>query len=278
MKKILVPCDFSEPAIHAFRVALDIATISKGEVMLLNIIETPFMQDTILMPTLYFEEQMFEDMKVAAQKNFNALKSNWVKDPKVKVTSFIEYGGVSVTVEQYVKKKKADLIVMGTAGASGTKEFFIGSNTEKIVRSSSVPVIAIKKYVKASSIRNIVFPNTLGQEHEAFVTKVKQLQNFFKARLHIVYINTPANFRRDPQTRKDLKAFAKRFMLKDFTLNVFNDIDPHSGIVNFANEIGADLVAMSTHGRRGLSHLMTGSIAEDLVNHIDFPIWISIEK
>jgi nucleotide-binding universal stress UspA family protein len=52
MKKIIVPCDFSEQAVSAFRVALDIATESKGEVHLIHIIELPVMHDTVLMPVL----------------------------------------------------------------------------------------------------------------------------------------------------------------------------------------------------------------------------------
>ncbi len=108
--------------------------------------------------------------------------------------------------------------------------------------------------------------------------KVKQLQALFKAHLHIVYINTPAIFRRDSETRKDLNAFTKRFMLSNFTLNVYNDLDQEMGIINFANEIGADMVAMSTHGRKGLNHLVTSSIAEDVVNHINYPIWTYVQK
>jgi hypothetical protein len=108
--------------------------------------------------------------------------------------------------------------------------------------------------------------------------KVKSLQEFFNAKLHILYVNTPAAFRRDTITKKDLSDFAKRFMIKNFTLNVFNDLDQESGVINFAYEIGADMIAMATHGRKGLNHLMNGSIAEDIVNHLGCPIWTCTEK
>ncbi len=278
MKKILVPCDFSDAAINAFRFAVDIASISNGEIILLNIIETPIMQDTMLMPTLYFEQEIMDELKASAEKSFKALKSKWIKNNEVKATLVTEYGGVNVAIEAQAKKRKVDLIVMGTTGATGAKEFFVGSNTEKTVRRSNVPVIAVKKYVKAGSIRNIVFPNMLGQDQESLVMKVKSLQAFFNAQLHIVYINTPVLFRSDFKTRKELKAFAKRFMLKDYTVNIYNDLDLQQGIIHFASEIEADMVAMSTHGRRGLNHFITSSIAEDVVNHIDYPIWTSVEK
>jgi hypothetical protein len=103
--------------------------------------------------------------------------------------------------------------------------------------------------------------------------KVKALQNFFKAKLHIVYINTPSNFKRDFETTKSLKAFAKRFMLKDFTINVYNDPFEESGVINFTHSINADMIAMGTHGRKGLSHILSGSVTEDIANHVDCPIW-----
>ncbi|MDZ7650500.1 MAG: universal stress protein [Cytophagales bacterium] len=162
---------------------------------------------------------------------------------------------------------------MGTHGASGLKEFFVGSNTEKIVRTSQVPVIAIKGPVKAGSIKNIVFPNVLSLEQEELTQKVKALQSFFKATLHVLYVNTPSNFRRDIEVKKEMKDFAKRFMLKDYTLTIFNDYSEEEGLRNFVVESKADLVAMSTHGRRGINHLMSGSIAEDAVNHLTCPIW-----
>ena len=209
------------------------------------------MYDTNLMPALNFEEAFLKDMKSTAEDNFKKIKARWAKGgPKVDLV--IEYGAISLTIARVAEQEDADLIVMGTKGATGLKEFFVGSNTEKLVRSSGVPVIAVKKYVKPASIANIVFPNTLGQGQEKLLMKVKELQEFLRARLHVLFVNTPANFKQDNETQQALKAFA--------------------------NKIGADMIAMGTHGRRGLNHLMAGSMAEDVVNHIDCPIWTAVEK
>lgn len=271
MKKILVPCDFSDSAIQAFKLAADVAQQSRGEIILLNVIELPVMHDTVLMPTLAFEEVYLKDMRERAEKDFKKMKTKWGKD--IKITDLVEYGPTAPTITRIAEEKKADLIIMGTRGASGFKEFFVGSNTEKIVRWSPVPVIAIKKYGKASGIKHIVFPNTFRGEEEALTMKVKALQDFFKAKLHILYVNTPANFKRDLQTEEEMNNFAARYMLKNYTLNIYNDFSEEEGIANFTAEIKGDLIAMSTHGRRGLGHLMSGSIAEDLVNHIECPVW-----
>jgi K+-sensing histidine kinase KdpD len=119
-----------------------------------------------------------------------------------------------------------------------------------------------------------VFPNTLDtQDQEDLVMKVKALQNFFKAHLHLVWINTPLNFASDTVTSHRLEAFAKRFMLKDYTVSVFNHTDEERGILEFTNSIKGDLIAMGTHGRKGISHLVNGSLAEDVVNHNRGMVW-----
>lgn len=272
MKKILVPCDFSDSAIQAFKFAIEVANQGKGEIILLNVVELPVIHENIMVPTFSFEDSYLKEMKERADKDFVKMKTKWAKDGP-KVSAFVQYGAPTPTISSFVKDQKIDLIIMGTKGASGLKEFFVGSNTEKMVRWSPVPVIAIKKSTKSSSIKNIVFPSTLHKNEEALTMRVKELQSFFKAKLHVLYVNTPANFRTDVVTRQMMKDFAKRFMLKDYTLNVYNDLSEELGVTNFIKEINGDMVAMSTHGRKGLNHLMSGSIAEDVVNHIECPIW-----
>lgn len=153
------------------------------------------------------------------------------------------------------------------------KEFFVGSNTEKIVRFSPVPVLSVKKAPAISSIKNIVLASTLDLGQDEWVVKVKELQTFFNAQLHILFVNTPLNFKSDDQTHQEMQQFVEKFEISNYTLNVRNDTVEADAIIDFAREMKADMIAMATHGRRGLMHLLTGSVAEDVVNHADYPIW-----
>lgn len=272
MKKILVPCDFSKQAVNAYRLALDIAAQSRGTIHLLNVIELPILHDTVLMPVLNFEQQLLDDLKKNANQRFAKITDKY-RAEGVKVVTKVEFGAVSKMIQGYIKKEGIELVVMGSHGASGVREFFIGSNAEKMVRNSPVPVLVTKEYYKGP-IKNIVFPNTLETENqEDLVMKVKALQNFFRAHLHIVWINTPLNFTSDSHTNDRLEAFAKRFTLKDYTINVFNHTDEEQGILEFARSIKGHLIAMGTHGRKGISHLVNGSLAEDVVNHNKGLVW-----
>lgn len=272
MQKILVPCDFSKPAINAFRFALDVAAQSKGTIHLLNVIELPILHDTVLMPVLNFEQQLFDDLRKNAEARFKKITDKY-NATGVKVIVNTVFGAVSMMIQDYITKESIDIVIMGSHGATGLREIFIGSNAEKMVRKSPVPVLVVKDYTKGP-IKSIVFPNTMDTENqEDLVMKVKALQNFFKAHLHLVWINTPLNFTSDSVTSQRLEAFAKRFMLKNYSINVFNHRDEERGILEFASSIKADLIAMGTHSRKGISHLLNGSLAEDVVNHNKGLVW-----
>lgn len=274
MKKILVPIDFSETSVEAFKFALTIAEKNNGTIHLLHVVELPVLYDSAAV--LSFEQAYMSDRKKDVEKRFAKLKEKYAKDLPVAVRSHVEFGGTVHVIRRMILETKADLVVLGTHGAKGLKEFTVGSNTEKIVRSSPVPVISMKKGMK--HVKSIVMPTMPDAEMEKLTMEVKELQNFFGSTLHVLYVNTPARFRTDGYIKQSMKEFAKRFMLKNYTLNIFNDITEEEGIKNFSREIKADIIAMRTHGRRGIAHLASGSIAEDVVNHIDCAIWTYVIK
>ncbi len=272
MKKILVPCDFSKPAINAYRFALNIAAQARGTVHLLHVIELPVVHDSLLMPVLNFEEELLKDLEEGAEVRFKDLTDKYKAEGAIVIVK-TQFGPVSRVLQDYIMKESIDLVIMGSHGATGARELFIGSNAERMVRTSTVPVLIIKDYYKGP-IKNIVFPNTLETEdQEDLVARIKALQNFFKAHLHLVWVNTPLNFTSDTLSIQKLEAFAKRFMLKDYTINVFNYTDEEGGILEFAKRIKGDLIAMGTQGRKGISHLVHGSLAEDVVNHNGGLVW-----
>lgn len=277
MKKILVPCDFSKPAINAYRFAVDMAARSKGEIYLVNVIELPAIHDPIIMPVISFEKEFLKELKEKATAEFNKIITRY-HTTGVTVRTEVLFGAPSRMITDFARKKSVDIIVMGSHGASGVREYFIGSNAEKIVRNSAVPVLVTKNYYKGA-IKDIVFPNTLETEHQDdLIKKVKDLQAFFRAKVHILYVNTPTNFTADSVTFERLKKFARESGFKNYTLNVYNYPFEEPGIIYFTNSIKGDLIAMGTHGRKGLAHFLNGSLAEDVVNHANCPIWTYVSR
>ncbi len=274
MKKILVPCDFSQSAQQAYTFALDLAKKVDAEVYVLKVIDVPFMYDAYSVdPPLWLNKELWKKLEDDARESFNKMRGSHSRQHDI--TFRIVEGSVTLTILDFIEKEKIDLVVMGTHGSSGFDEVMFGSNTEKVVRFSKVPVFAIRRAVNISSIKNIVFPTNLALDETSFITKLKELQEWFGATLHIVTINTPYNMRTGKATRAQIEEFAKHYGIRNYTPNIRSEFSEEAGIIDFTDEIKADMVAMATHGRRGLAHLFSGSIAENTVNHISCPIWTS---
>lgn len=278
MKKLLVPCDFSRSSIHALQFALDVATHARtGTVHVLHVVELPVLHDTVLMPVLSFEEALLQELKEKAEKEFIQLEKKYNKDG-IKMITEVKFGKIADTIRRYAIDNHIDLVIMGSHGATGAREVFVGSNAEKVVRQSGVPVLVIKNQYKGP-VKNIVFPNALNPEtQEDLVERVKELQHFFNSNLHIVWINTPVNFHTDAETRQRLEHFVKRYKLRNYKLHVYNHLNTEDGITEFSRSIDADLIAIGTRGKTGLAHLVHGSLTESLVNHTNQMVWTSVMK
>lgn len=280
MKKILVPCDFSSQSVEAFKFAIALAKITKAKVIALHVTEIPvYFGASIDVQFRTFDAALLQELDINARKNFAKLLKQHGGKSAAKVSLSIVLGQVTTSIRECITKKKIDLVVMGTQGASGLKEFFIGSNTEKIARFSSAPVVAVRKAAKLTSLKNIVFPvDTNIKQSAALVKKVKELQKLLKFKLNILTVNTPEFFRRDPDVKLALEGFVSKNKLTNCTLNIRSDNSEPKGIIAFADEIGADMIIMGTHGRRGLAHLLSGSVTEDVINRVTCPIWTYVMK
>ena len=197
------------------------------------------------------------------------------EDPRfegIRVKQELRVGSPYHGMHAMITEKKVDLVVMGTAGRSDLEQMIIGSNTEKIVRMSHCPVLTMHSKPASKDFKNIVYATSMDKDEEIFSRIVRTTQKLYDATVHLVRINTPGNFQRDVIVKKYMQEFARKLQLKNFTMNVFNDVSEEEGIVYFADSIDADLIAMATHGRTGFAHVLAGSIAEDVVSHSKRPV------
>ena len=276
MKSVLVPTDFSEQAKYAFNLALDICRTSGAELQLLHVADLPVASDPMGTNLhTFFSPDLISQLEANILDKLDSLAA---LAGDVQVVPNHVWGNPFTGITKYISDANVDLVIMGTKGATGAREIFVGSNTEKVVRHSNVPVLAVKEEIRLSDINDIVFGNDLSFVQEDLVRHIKQLQEVLNAKMHIVRINTPARFRRDEEIWNELEAFASRYLFKDYTLNIYNDYHEDHGLIYFAEKIKADLIALGTHGKRGFSHLFSGSVAEDIVNHARRPIWTYIIK
>ena len=274
MKKILVPLDFSEESKRALTFAVELAQKASSELVLLHIVEYPVGASVDPTGINYYslDPALMDVIKKNAQEKMSEVASQRVPT-ELKVQQLIQMGDPFLGINGAIEDEAVELVVIGSKGATGLKEVLVGSNAEKVIRHARCPVITVKKPVTVAEISNIAFASDFTDGQEDLILKLKQLQHFFHATLHLVKINTPNNFERDTLTKELMRDFASHHMLENYTLNIFNDLYEDEGLIYFAKEIDADMIAIGTHGRTGIAHLMAGSIAEDVANHAKRPIW-----
>ena len=269
MKKILIPTDFSEHAEYALKVAAQIAKKHDGEIILLHMLELPNQTGDAVSSGHALPEIMF--FKNAALAKLESLMDSDFLEG-LKVSEIVQFELAFDGILKLIKKNDIDLIVMGSHGASGFKDMFIGSNAEKVVRHSEVPVLIIKKEIPDFTINKFVFASDFSDEVKVPFAKVVEVANKFEAELNLVMINTPNSFKSTLVAQEIMDKFVSQFNIKKVSTHIFNDANVEKGILNFSNYINADLIGMCTHGRKGLSHFFNGSISEDLVNHAKRPV------
>lgn len=269
MKKILVPCDFSAQSTEAYKVALELASRSRAQITLLHVLVLP---PTYNIEPLAFDAVAHTNFEEEARKKLETMKDK-AASKSIKVNTEVVYGELKSSIKKIIESRKIDLVIMGTSGSSGFSEMFIGSNTEKVVRFSTVPVLAVRKSFTLKSIKKILVPSTLQLDQARFINSLTELQDFFGAKLHILLVNTPIHFRTDAEAKEALQEFAKYYNLKNYKTHFRNYPREEDGIIDFAYSEGMDLIAMATHARKGLAHLLNISVTENVVNHIESPIW-----
>ena len=254
----------------AFNFALEIAAVQEAEIVVLTVL-TNINDDNL-------DEREMQNLTIVDNEmKFRKLleKQSTLNIP---IQHILRSGKITPLVLDIIKEEKIDVVIMGTHGSRGWDEFFMGSNIEKIVRTSPVPVFAIKSETPVRSVHNIVFPVSLNSEQNTIIEKVRELQTMFRSRLHLLRINTGA-IKNERESLQKLQEFADKNALSNFTVNVRTNSDIKEGIIDFACETNADMIAMATHGNRGLNHLYAQSIAADVVNHAGFLLWTcSISK
>jgi nucleotide-binding universal stress UspA family protein len=269
MKRILIPVDFSEYSEEALKVAAQIARKNNCEIILLHLLELPhqvvdtFGKGNSIPEIIFFKNK-------AISKLEDLMDADYLKG--LNVSEAIEFKNVSEGIIDASIKNDVDLIIMGSHGTSGFKELLVGSNTEKVVRFSNIPVLVIKKEAKDFKTKNFVFASDFSRETRKPFRKMIQFAKFFDSKLFLVMICTPSSFKTSADAEKIMSDFIANFDVENYSSHIYNDTNIENGIINFANSVEADLIGMCTHGRTGLAHFYNGSIGEDLVNHAMKPI------
>lgn len=269
MKKIVLPTDFSEASTNASKLAADIAQKTSSEIHLLHMIELPtsFIDmggvNNFSIPESMLYIRKVRDRLVEFKKNFSK---------KLNIKHAIRFQSPFNGIRDYSKKYEADLIVMGSKGHTDLEEILIGSNTEKVVRNIETPVLVARSKQDEFKPKNLIFASSFKPEKNKAFERFLAFAKNFNSTIHLLKINTPRKFENTNASVEKIRQYVSKYNLPKHTINVYNDNSVEQGVLTFAEDINADLIALATHGRSGLSHILNGSITKHLSKKAQRPM------
>lgn len=273
MKKILVPVDFSKHSEYALEVAAGIAKKQNAEIIALHMM---LLNDSVI--TKNQSKEVFEAMyymRLAEKRFAELLDKDYLNG--ITVTDAVHNYTVFSEINDVAKEMEIDLIVMGSHGSSGLKEVFVGSNTEKVVRTSEIPVLVIKHRHEKFNPQMGVFACDFLENSVGPYKRAKKVFEAFGINMQMLYVNLSGDFRSTREIEKRILNFlelAEEPNPLDSLNKViqYNEYSVEAGIFGYSQVSNADIISLPTQGRQGLAHFFSGSIGEDVVNHSDLPV------
>jgi nucleotide-binding universal stress UspA family protein len=271
MKKILVPIDFSETSDNAFIHALEMANVLNGELILLHTFDLPIV-DNQFFPENYIdlyntvELSEFEHFKdkipalrtIAEQRNLG----------KIKLSHMLLEGDLIYNIKNAVKKESIDFVVMGTNGATGWKEFFIGTNTGSVITDIAVPVLSVPVEAKYQKIDNICFTTRFRDKDKDALRIVLNIAKKVNAHVKCLYVKTYYS----DVTEMTYTEWKEIFTNEPVQFFVIPSENVKQTIQDFIIEQGIDVLSMLTYKRGFFEDLFSQSLTQKLSYKLTTPI------
>ncbi|MCL6258732.1 universal stress protein [Aquiflexum sp. TKW24L] len=274
MKKILVPTDFSDCAKNAEKYAFFLAQKIDAELVFLHVINTPVDWSKLTKE----QENLFPDAKEEIAQSKQKL-NDLVKQAGalgIKSRKILIFNNSNEKIHRYVEAEHIDMVVMGSHGVYGFKDYILGTNTYSMLRNSKVPVIVVKNLPEKLKLEKLVLATNFKEETGPTFKMVENLAEILQVKLKVVYINTPTYFLETNDILNFGKEFLNEFAIYAHEINIIDSFKEERGILQFAEKINSDGIAIITYGKSDLKQYFSPSITENLIGLTELPV-ISIK-
>jgi nucleotide-binding universal stress UspA family protein len=273
MRKILVPTDFSECASNAVQVALEIAKRAKAEIIFQHVFPDISGSLHTLKPALQNVEHQQQNAALGqAKASLDALVRQ-AEQAGLTTQPLLVMDRGSDKIENYIDAMNIDLVIMGSHGITGIRELILGSQTQRVVRYATVPVLVIKHRPDALSFSNIMFTSTFHENPATLLHIPVILARLWNGTIHLLYIGLEKDHQTKDEVEEKMRHLEAQFPHTDFTRNFITTNDPEWGIKHVATDITPDVIAITTQLKTG-ALLFSHSLAEKLVNHEFLPVLV----
>lgn len=269
MQNILVPFDFSNESNAALRAAAEIASKLEAKIYLLNVYEAPEGANDMFgfsEESLMNYKKLIDEVKDQHEDKLREVitKSTFLNTA---IEPVVKRGFVHKEIIETVEELTIDLVVMGSKGTSSLEEYFIGTNVEKIIHNVGCPVLVIPHVQKHFTLEHLVFASGFNQDEVPEFEFFKELSVKFDSTVHLLRVNTPANFERSKDMRISMEHFAKHWDLQKTTSNIYSDFSIEEGMLEFAKTMNADLICLHRRHHRSFFSFLNARFTDEIVKH-----------
>lgn len=275
LKKILVPTDFSAVALSALLTAGKLAKQAQAEVVALHAIETYDYNTTLENLGITYKEVLSQTVKKKMEELIE--KNEELQD--IKISHQMESGKTHKVINQIAQEENCDLIVMGTHGASGIghiEKFVLGSNAYRVVNSSKLPVLTIRRDQPISAISTILLPLDLSKNTTQKVNTAISIAKLFNASIHAITVTeffddfNPKIDSMDTKLGKVEEEITNAGI--DCTIASIQHKDVAAGVMDYANENAADLIVIMTRQESIINEFFLGSHSRKVIGQSQIPV------
>lgn len=266
---ILVPIDFSEDSFNALDHALAIASILKAGI---QIIHVKGAKKFALPKNLL--DQLEVSTKGSLDKVMKKVVDKYQKKTEFPIEVKVREGKVHKEISNHAKYNDSFMIVMGTHGASGFEEFFMGSNSFKVVAEAGCPVITVRHGFARRELKNIVMPITKISETKHKIKFVAELSKLTGSKVHVLGVND-GDDKDEIRSMEANLAFTKKFYDEhkvDYLQKTLIGSNLTTLAVDYASQVAAELIAISAEQPASVKNFWMGSYSQQLVNHSPIPV------
>jgi nucleotide-binding universal stress UspA family protein len=284
MKTIFVPTDFSRYAENALLYAAALADTLQASLVIFHAYWVPLYEDQYKNDPEYQHLEALNKEKVKqtvglADSNLNVLKSKVHEVyPGLEITLIINNGMPVDEILSHAMKYNADMIVMGTKGATGLKELVMGSNAADVIEHSRCPVLAIPLSVSWQGLKHIVFATNFQPNDPEDIAFLAEVAISFNARITILHADQAGGFWSAKENAfSSMKQFREkvenRVSYKAITFQVLSASDPLKGLEKFIGSNPVDIIAMATNKRSTLQKMLGNtSLTQKMAYHTHIPL------
>ena len=193
---------------------------------------------------------------------------------KIQPTILFGSGKILKNIDHIVQKYDIDIIIMGSTGAGGKKEYLWGSNTQRVVENVDCPVLIIKKEMSDYRLDNIVFASSFNKEDKEVFSYFLNLINPPKdAIIHLLTVDTDSFFNQpSPLMKEVFKDYQKLAQPYKTEAHFYQGYSVDAGIRKFLHEVNPDILVMSNRFNKPIKHALQGNETLRAVNHSEFPV------